>query len=115
MVSMALENLLQHHSYLQMRSRLSIDMNTDHYLTDKPHQCTFDHSKIETNVSAHVLNINPSGKWGKKINPKTKKVEDWFLYQEITLQSSTIGADDIKYKNNQEKTPCHHLIKIYQF
>eukprot|EP01084_Bolivina_argentea_P309524 535402_1 len=66
-------------------------------------------------TEVRVLNINPIGKWGKKMNPKTKKIEDWFLYQEITLQSNTIGAADIKYKNNKEKTPSDKNVPILIF
>ncbi len=57
-----LQNLLEHHSFLQMRSRLSIDMNHNHYLSIAPQKCMFDHIKIPTNVSAHVMKINPIGK-----------------------------------------------------
>ncbi len=53
-------------------------MNHSHYRTNEPEKCTFDHNTIPTNVSP-LLNINSIGKWGKKINPKTKKEEDWFI------------------------------------
>ncbi len=49
------------------------------------------------------------------MNPKTQKIEDWFLYDKITLESDTISADDIKYKNKKQKTKCDKNTPILIF
>lgn len=84
------KNVVKHHGYYQHRSRLAFDMNINHYLSSAPHQCIYPHSKHQTKIDKKLLYISPKGYWDKKINPKTNKEEDWFIYAPITEQSPTL-------------------------